>query len=401
MWVDKQRPVGEETILVSSQFLYLLLHTLSIISEIEREERTPIMNQALRKFVPLLMEHYNRWIFNVPGPFQVRGWGCRFNGKYVKSGMNHFEFLKMKLGKRLGDAESPAYCNAVQDLDMWIIAGVTNILAVCHRESLSISSEQYKKMLNYLKIGIKLLESRFTYTELKNFDGEPVIGAIFDRGAFDEQPSYAFAGYDGEEHPGIFSVPKSSQRGLGVGWDLSHARRFVHVFYTLFEFSDILGLDFPTRDTIVKMGNQLVYGTFNRDFKKPLFTNFMDGTNGWYRVGYSGKTEYGHGPWDLSIAVLTGGYGLWSLYNPDVKKTFIAVIDMLKSNDPEIRKHVVEYYEKNARDYLQYYWNQSVWRGYKRFDGIDFNDNCNLYTELVLIQFLPSICFIKEYTGRF
>ena len=72
MWVDNQKPVGQEIILDSSQFLYLLSDTVSIIADVKKDKRTPTMNNALNKFMPLLLEHYNRWIFNTPGPFQVR-----------------------------------------------------------------------------------------------------------------------------------------------------------------------------------------------------------------------------------------------------------------------------------------------------------------------------------------
>jgi hypothetical protein len=130
MWLDKQSPVGQEVILDSSQYLYLLSDVVSIIVDIEKDKRTPMMREALNKFIPLLMEHYQRWIFIKPGPFQVRGWGCRYNGEYVPSGMNHYDFLNKKMHYQLGNGTSPAYCNSVRDLDMWIIAGVTNVLGV-------------------------------------------------------------------------------------------------------------------------------------------------------------------------------------------------------------------------------------------------------------------------------
>ncbi|HBE44892.1 MAG TPA: hypothetical protein DDW17_05410 [Deltaproteobacteria bacterium] len=386
MWIDKQKPQGQETILVSSQFLYVLSEMVSIIVEIKKENRTPIMREALNKFVPLLLEHYNRWIFNTPGPFQVRGWGCKLGGKYAKTGMNHMEFIEKKLNRELGDSKSPSYCNAVTDTDMWIIAGVTNVLAVYKKERalVPITPEEYKKLLAYVKTGVKLLESRFSYTELRDFNGNPVVGAIFDRGVWDGHPDYAYAGYTGNEYPKTTSADKDRFRGKGVGWDLSHARRFVHMFETLITSKDILNLDFPTKTHMEKMANQFVYATFNRDFKKPLFTNFMDGTNGWYRVGYSGRTGFGYGPWDMSLSILTGGYCFWSKYNQDIKKLCILLIDMLNSNDPEIHKHIADHYETN-------YWNN-----FKRPKTIDFKNLKNPRTQSIFIQFLPSMCFIND-----
>lgn len=386
MWADNQKQIGQESILVSSQFLYLLSDTVSIISENMKEKRTPVMQEALTKFIPLLIEHYNRWIFSKPGPFQVRGWGCRFDGKYVSTGMNHHDFLKKKLDKKLGNGKSPPHCNAVNDMDMWIIAGVANLLTVYQKEKtlVPINPEEYKKLLSYLKMGVKLLESRFSFTELKNLDGKPVIGAIFDAGAWDEHRGFAYSGYTGQDYPSFSATDKVKNRGKEVGWDLSHARRFVHVFETLLKSKDILGLYFPTKELLEKMANQLIYGTFNRDFDKPLFANFMDGTNGWYRVGFSGRSGFGYGPWDMSLTVFEGGYGFWSIYNTDIKKAFFGFLDMIESKDPATRKHVVQHYETN-------YWNR-----YKRPHRIDFMDKTNPFTQSVLIKFLPSLCLMVD-----
>jgi len=128
----------------------------------------------------------------------------------------------------------------------------------------------------------------------------------------------------------------------------------------------------------------LNYATFNRDFKKPLFTNFMDGTNGWYRVNYSGRKGFGYGPWDMSISVLTGGFGFWSKYNSDTQKVFVALIEMLKSKDPAIRQHVINHYETN------------VWKQYKREREFNFEKLDDSKTLGILIQVLPSLCFMYQ-----
>jgi hypothetical protein len=383
MWLDKRKPLGQESILSSAQFLYALSDAVSIIADIRKENRTPIMQEALKRFLPLIIEHYNRWIFQTPGLFQVRNSNCRLDGDYVQTGMNHFELINKKLDRNLANGKSPDYCNAVTDTDIWIITGVTNILCVYSKEKplVPIASADYLKLLDYVRKGVKLVRSRFVYREVKNFVGEPVIGAIFEPGDGND-PGYEFAGYSGEAFPETTSLFKAKSKVKGVSWDLSHARRFVHVFETFMKSRDVLGLDFPTEDHMEKMANQLIYGTFNRDFKKPLFTNFADGTNGWYRVGYDNREGFGYGPWDLSIGVLTGGYGFWSKYNNDVQKVFLALMDMLKSNDPEIRKHVILHYETTH------------WNKYKRTPDNDFTKPDDPKTQSVLIQLLPSLCFI-------
>jgi hypothetical protein len=383
MWLDKRKPLGQESILSSAQFLYALSDAVSIIVDIKKENRTPIMQEALKRFIPLIIGHYNRWIFQTPGLFQVRNSNCRLDGEYVQTGMNHFELINKKLDRKLANGKSPAYCNAVTDTDIWIIAGAVNILCIYTKDKslVPVASADYIKLLNYVKTGVKLIQSRFIYRDVKNLAGLPVKGAIFEPGDGND-PGYEFAGYTGEEFPKTISSFKTNYKAKDISWDLSHARRFVHVFETLMKSKDVLGLDFPTEDHMERMVNQLIYGTFNRDFKKPLFTNFMDGSNGWYRVGYDKREGFGYGPWDVSIAALTGGYGFWSRYNNDVQKVFLAIMEMLKSNDPEIRRHVVEHYETTH------------WNNYQRTPDNDFSKPDDPKTQSVLIQLLPSLCFM-------
>lgn len=385
MWITDAKPNGEESILVSSQYLYLLSDTVTAIVDIRKEKRTKRMNDVLSIFIPILVEHYDRWIFKEPGPFQVRGWGCQFDGKPVPACMSHLKFINSKLRKKLGNGKSSSYCNAVTDMDMWIIAGVANLLNVYNKDKflVPITEAKYKDLVNYVKTGALLFESRFSPTKLKNFDNVLVEGTVFDAGAWDDHKDFSYTGYRGQDYPRPSSQSHLKHSAKNIGWDLSHASRFVHVFDSLFKAKDILGLNFPTKEHLKKMSNQLVYATFNKDFKKPLFTNFMDGTNGWYRIGYSGRSGFGYGPWDMSYAVPTGGYGFWSIYNNDIQTVFVCLADMMKTNDPEIRRHVAEHYEKR-------HWNQ-----YTRVKSSDFKKMEDSETRSMLIKFLPSMCFMK------
>ena len=384
MWLNQH---GEESILVSSQFLYAVSETVVLIANLEPKERTPLMLDFVQKFTPILLDHYNRWVFDSSGIFQVRGWGCKINGKYVDSGLNHFEFIKRKLDRKLGDCVSPSYCNAVTDTDMWIITGVSNILAASMKNNLMlpVPLENSKKLLDYVKVGVELFKSRIVYNKLKNFEGGFVTGANFDLGAWNDHPTHAHTWYCNEKYPDFSSLQNSKkQHQSDLGWDLSHARRFVGVFESLCRNKELLHLDFPTTKLIEQLANQFIYKTFNKNLELPLFTNFMDGTNGWFRVDYSGRKGFGYGPWDMSIAALTGGYGFWAQYNKDIVKLFHVLYQMIDSSKTKIRKHVIEHYEKNC------------WRDYKRFRLFNFQDLDDLETQSVLIQFLPSMCIAKQ-----
>lgn len=386
MWLDDTEPVGNENILASSQFLYVLSEATAIVSKLPHDKQTQMMKNSTQQFVSVLLDHYERWIFGRPGHFQVRGWGCKKNNKYVSSAMNHFNFLEKKSKKALGDNSSPKYCNAVTDTDLWIIAGVANLLAANRydKDLVKISPKKYSALLRYITLGVKLLNHRFVNTELENFDGKKVTGALFDPGVWDDYHSYTYSGYCNENFP-LDTTLSKKMRGQGLGWDLSHARRYVHVFGALFQHRAALNLNFPSENIMKMLTNQFLYATFNRDFNRPLFANFMDGSNGWFRVRYASRPGFGYGPWDMSLSALEGGYCFWSLYNCDVKTVFQALFKMICSNDPVIKKHVNCHYEKNH------------WNKFTRPKNIDFNKMDNEGLQSVLIQFLPSYaCDVKS-----
>lgn len=199
-------------------------------------------------------------------------------------------------------------------------------------------------------------------------------------GAWDDHPDYQYTGVSNQKKAGIKDLT-NSKPGVSVGWDISHARRFVHVFDGLYHNKTILSKTFPTRALMEKLSNQLLYGVFNKDFKRPLFTNFMGGKNGWFRVSYSERKGFGYEPWGMSRSVLTGGFGFWSAYNKNIELVFKSIIGMLKSNDPIVKRHVEEHYERN------------FWYEYKRIKSLNFEDKNDSNTQRVMLQLLPSMCF--------
>jgi hypothetical protein len=335
MWVDR---AGEEVVLDTAQFLYLISKAVHLFLDIPKSDRSASMNDLIAKFVPLVMkDHYERWIFDEPGVFQVAGWGCN------PGVFNHFKFLEKKLRREFGAARRLSYCNAVTDTDMWILAGVVEMLAAHRRDPVlvPILTDMKEKMAEYIRIGVGLLRSRLTRNQLTDFEGMPATGINFDLGAWGDHPNNEYSGYTGERFP----TEKDKKAAGELGWDISHARRFVHVFDTFYDNKQVMGQAFPDQEVMKGLTNQVIYGAFNRDFSKPLFSNFMDGTNGWYEVNYLGRSGFGYAPYDMSIAIITGGYGLWSKYNPDMLKVMDALWKMLESRDPDIALHREMHYE--------------------------------------------------------
>lgn len=326
----------QESVLNSSQFLYAVAKTVNHAVSLSADTLNtyPDLAYLVSHYTPVLKDHYHRWLFE-DQTFQVERWTvCPEEGCYT-----HSDFLKMKQERLENDT---LYCNAISDFDMWIIAGVTELLAAHYIKPnlVEFSIEDRLALQAYLKTGTDLLEERLlpNETSLIDFQGNEVIGLVFDKGLWSEHPDYIYAGNTQMECPSeVASVE-------GISWDISHARRWVHVFETMHVHRTYTGQSFPEEEVMVKLSNQFVYGVFNKNFEAPLFSNYFDGTNGWYRYEYADRDGFGYAPSDLSIAGITGGYFFWSKYNDDVGVLREAVWNMLKSDQAQNLEHIKNHY---------------------------------------------------------
>lgn len=70
---------------------------------------------------------------------------------------------------------------------------------------------------------------------------------------------------------------------------------------------------------------------WNGDTIQPLFTNYWNGANGWYRVAYSNgmnRCIEGYPPSGLSDAFPTGGYPTWGRFYPVIIRIGLSVLDV-------------------------------------------------------------------------
>jgi hypothetical protein len=117
----------------------------------------------------------------------------------------------------------------------------------------------------------------------------------------------------------------------------------VNVFNTLYANRDITRQTFPDREVMRKMTNQFIYGSFNKNFDEPLFTNFMDGTNGWFRLVQA--------PYAQSPTAMSGGWATWRPFNPDVDRVMEALNRLVigkQKSDAAISDFVTKYYAPPA-----------------------------------------------------
>lgn len=383
MWVtgvNNNEPPGIEGIIQSSQFLALISEAVLEISKIKPYERTETMIDFTKNFIPILDSHYKRWVVGIEvegvkdvGPFGSIGWGCKKDGKLTSSLLTQIERINLLKTNAIGDNFS--YCNAVTDQELWIISGVSNYLAASQIDSELIKKPKYFIVLKkFLSDANSLLASRLTTSNLLDFEDQPVEGLNFDLGAWSDYSDYDYAGYTGASYPteSDKSTPKN------VGWDISHARRFIFVFESLYKNKEVLGFSFPNDDVMTKLANQFVYGVFNKDFTYPLFSNYMDGSNGWYRVGYAGRNGFGYAPHSITESVLSGGFGFYQKYQPQTDLIMASLYNTIHSKEPAIINFVKDKYE------------HLFWMNHKPVHSYNFSVP-NKGTKFILLEFYASI----------
>jgi hypothetical protein len=99
--------------------------------------------------------------------------------------------------------------------------------------------------------------------------------------------------------------------------DISHARRFNWFFETIKRFGGAFEVSISD-EALEGWANNLAYQVSRGTANHPHFTVYSDGTDGWYRVGYRGRKNFGYSLGDMDIHFVASSYGLLGTYNPKI-----------------------------------------------------------------------------------
>lgn len=349
MWTlpPRKLELGAENVLISSQFLYATTRLSRVLAERLRPDvANPLEAKEAKRYrafidrwLPIAgVDHLHRWMNrsskNGPASFQVRGWGCA-RGTYT-----HPEMVDHLLHRRFGTAElgmisNRSYCNVITDWDLFIAGIGAELVAAV--DDLGGSHPQIPaSTLNDIRIHTRNLSKLFAARHSErsiNINGKSMKVAVFDRGSFDDHPDYAYSAYikngphcskcisDSKECNQCAEFPGWKKKGekpevkpqsaKGIGWDLSHARRIPIILDSLRRYQVNFNGTFPTLDQTKQYARQLAYVTFVDNEDQPRFANYFDGSNGWYRVNYSKRPNFGYAPESFSLKMSTFGYSFW------------------------------------------------------------------------------------------
>ncbi len=153
---------------------------------------------------------------------------------------------------------------------------------------------------------------------------------MLDRTGWADYNDYRFAGYGSEitktrsdtdpnsmfrEDGTVKQPPKSLPK---VGTDVSHARRFNWFFETVKRFGKPFDVTIG-EETLAGWANNLAYRVSRGTLDDPHFTVFSDGVDGWYRVAYRGRKNFGYTLGDMDLHFVASSYGIFGVYNSDIR----------------------------------------------------------------------------------
>jgi len=360
IWKDKG---GNEEVISSSQFLFVISFAMNKISSIPNKELTKSMKSFIKKFSPILESHYKRWIIGVKqkdkeiniGSFSRRGWGCKDN-------RNNYIYARTlsQMIEELGNKSyyGASYCNVIADPSLLIISGLGYYLAGAEQKSRAYNIESKEILKKHFINAITVLSKKFKKSTIKNLKSKPVEILSFQEGSWYGHPDYNYSEYNGSTFP----QENKLKSHPSVGIDVAHGSRVLYLLEMIKENKNKFNIEFPSDNDMKMFTDGFFYKVFNQNFQKPLFKNYMNGSNGWFRVNYSSRKGYGYAPYQIgSSGALLGGYPRLAKYNKKLETIFTLLFKKFNSTKKEDQKFIHKYYEnaiwmeQKEREVYQFY----------------------------------------------
>jgi hypothetical protein len=312
------------------QWLYPAAKLLRLITQLPEGRCSETMRLFTSRFTPFLVdEQFLRFLMRPARPAPGGG-----------ADVNRVGLWELALAGRKG---AKPWDTAMSDSDLWLLAGSAEVLGANANDSalVHLNDAQIEQLQHTLRSGVRLFQSKRTlHTETIDFAGRQVGSADYFEGDCDGHEEYAYTASTGMEFPAErVAISKLS-------WDTAHAYRLPVFLRALFENRKATGLEFPGFDDLQLLANQYVYRVFEGDFAHPLFRNFLDGNDGWFRVDTA--KNWGYPPSQFCDmrkpnrpCMAPGnlaGWGLLAFVNRDLEKLQRALLSLGTAPTAEARE---------------------------------------------------------------
>jgi hypothetical protein len=349
--IDKQ-PTGSrirECLLCNSQFLHPASRLIRVITLLPESERTPAMKNFAALYAPLIVrDHLIRVLYET-----------EFSDHYGAKELPRQQVQAWKAITASSSRPKLSHQYAMQDVDLYLIATAAEILGANANDPklVALKPDDKAHLVEIVQAGVNLFQKKRTlYPDTKNFHGEVVGSASYFNGDLDDHPDNAYSAYTGSAVP----TPSDKKALRGASWDTGHFYRVPLFMRSLYDNKKATGVDFPTDHDVQLVTNQYMYRVFRGDFAHPLFNNYFDGSNGWYRVGYHGPA-FGYPPVQDCDAHSSDrpceapgtvyGWGQVASFNPDLIELEHALATLGWREDPETKRFKDRYYWYNNQSY--------------------------------------------------
>jgi hypothetical protein len=321
--------------LYNSQWLHPAAESLRLISLLPPERRTPAMQNFARQYTRfIVVDQLDRYLVQQRIPLPGGGEGGRI------------ELWKRDLAGPRGRETT------FTDVDLWLMASVAEVLgANANDPTLApLTAAQAEMLHRAIETGSRFIESRRNdYPDTRNFRGEKVGSVAYGIGDWADDSDLEYSNVTTEAFP----TPGQNVRKADVGWDISHSYRFPVFMRALYENRKATGADWPSYHEVQLLTNQYAYRVFNGDFSRPLFHTHIDGSDGWFRVGFHGG-NFGYPPSRycdqhnrnrpcMTTAAIMG-WGRIAFANPDLTEIEHALLKLALDPTPQAREFCDRYY---------------------------------------------------------
>lgn len=337
--------LGTEVQLCSAQFLGLLgAVATDIVETVPASKRTENEKSFLVNATSAMAAQVNHW----------------FTPAY-------FATVAKRMQMTPADAKDGSSAYFFEDRDLWFMTTLSD-LSELHEAGVQMNSagtQAFHELQSKSPQIATLFNLFLERTAVAQTTSGPL--ADIDRGFERNYVDHKYAAYSGAASPvqcqknGYGKMVKMQRVQAAatyidpnVGWDISHARRLVPALDTfvrnktnIAKVFNYTNARFDPLQFQHAFANQVVEKIWNKDSDQPLFGNYWDGSNGWYRSGYdngTGSCVEGSPPFSLTWSFPTGGYPKWGAFNSTIKKLGIQLYQLLNTNSPNSNSFVNKYY---------------------------------------------------------
>jgi len=314
-----------------------------LITLMPEQKWTPAMATFASQYTKFIVkEQINRYLFEERMP--------PLGGKSARGRVAHWEQAMQGL------KGSAPWDTAMSDIDLWLLASAAEMLGAHANdpELVRLDQSDVQGLESAISTGTRFFQSKRTiYPETKNFSGKVVGSASYFNGDYAAHSDMAFSAVGGAELPSA-----AERRSLPrVSWDSSHVYRLPIFLRALYENRKALGSEWPAFDDLQLVTNQYVYKVFTGNYSRPLFRNYFDGSDGWFRVDYDGS-GFGHPPsayCDMQKpkrpCLMPGEIMAWgelAFVNADLARLEQALVELAFNKDPGTREFREQHYFFNS-----------------------------------------------------